>query len=87
MLATSSRIITALLAAAGAAFAVSATIGAPTAVAQPGTIECQQGQVVIDGQCAVPDTNANNVTAPQGGTGGAGMYGGGSGTSGGDGHR
>jgi len=87
MRATKSRTITALLVAVGASFAVSATTGAPGAVADPGTIACQQGQVVIDGQCAVPDTNANNLPAPQGGSG-AGMNGGGSGMgSGGNGHR
>ena len=51
-------------------------IGAPTAVAQPGTIDCQGGQIVIDGQCNVPNNNANNVPALPGGTGGPGMGGG-----------
>ena len=64
MRATNSRTITALLAAVGAAFAVSAMIGAPTAVAQPGDIVCEPGQVVMDGQCTVPQTNATNVPAP-----------------------
>ena len=85
MRATRSRTITPLLAAVGAGFAVSAMIGAPTAIAQPGTIDCQAGQVVIDGQCSVPDSNANNVPAPPGGPGmgsggpvmGGGDYGGG----------
>jgi len=76
MRATRSRIITSLLAAVGAGFAVSAMIGAPAAVAQP-DIACEPGQVVIDGQCNVPDNNANNVPAPQGGMGGPGMGGGG----------
>ena len=78
---TRSRRITALLATAGAAFAVSATIGAATALADPDTIACQPGQVVIDGQCSVPDANANNVPAPND------MHGDGTGMSGGDGHR
>jgi hypothetical protein len=74
MRATRSLTITSLLAAVGAGFAVSAMIGAPIAAAQPGTIDCQAGQVVIDGQCNVPDNNANNVPAPPppGGTGGPG---------------
>ena len=66
MHATRSRTITALLAAVGAGFAVSTMIGAPTAVAQV----CEPGQVEIDGQCTVPDNNANNVPAPPDGTGG-----------------
>src|SRR5262245_4135610 len=74
---TKSRTITSLLAAVGAGFAVPAIIGAPAAVAQP-DIVCEPGQVVIDGQCNVPDTNANNVPAPQDGTGGPGMDSGGS---------
>ena len=73
---TRSRTTTALLAAIGAGFAVSTMIGAPAAVAQPGNTACEPGQVVIDGQCNVPD-NANNVPAPQDGTGGPGMMGGG----------
>ena len=78
MRATRSRTITSLLAAVGAGFAVSAMIGAPAAVAQPGNTACEPGQVVIDGQCNVPD-NANNILAPPDGTGGSGM---GSGDSG-----
>jgi hypothetical protein len=76
MRATRSRTITSLLTAVGAGFAVSAMIGAPAAVAQPGTIDCRAGQVVIDGQCSVPD-NANNLPAPlpppPGGSDGPGM--------------
>ena len=43
----------AVLAALGAAVAVSAALGAaPAAVADPGnTTACQPGQIVIDGQC------------------------------------
>ena len=85
MRATRSRTITALLAAVGAGFAVSAMIGAPTAVAQRAC--CEPGQIVIDGQCNVPDNNANNVPAPPGGPG---MGSGGPGMGGGDyggGHR
>jgi hypothetical protein len=81
---TRSRTITSLLAAAGAGFAVSVMIGAPTAVAQPGDTACAPGQVVIDGQCNVPD-NANNVPAPQDGSGGMpGMGSGGPGMGSGD---
>jgi hypothetical protein len=80
MRATRSRTITSLLAAVAAGFAVSAMIGAPTAVAQV----CEPGQIEIDGQCTVPDNNANNVPAPQDGTGGPGMDGGGPVMGGGD---
>jgi hypothetical protein len=59
-------------------------IGAPAAVAQPGDIACAPGQVVIDGQCTVPDSNANNVPAPPDGTGGSGMGSGDSGMGSGD---
>jgi hypothetical protein len=84
MRATRSRTITSLLAAVGAGFAVSAMIGAPAAVAQPGDTSCAPGQVVIDGQCNVPD-NANNVPPlPRVGTGGSGMGGGDSGMGGDD---
>lgn len=75
MRATRSRTITSLLAALGAGFAVSAMIGAPTAVAGPNTIDCQDGQIVIDGQCKVPDTNASKVPAPPPHSGGTGGYG------------
>ena len=63
-----------LLAAVGAGFAVSAIIGAPASVRQHGDIAYAPGQVVIDDQCNVPD-NADNVPAPQDGTGGPGMGG------------
>jgi hypothetical protein len=66
---TRSRTITSLLAAVGAGFAVSALIGAPTAVAQPGTIDCQDGQIVIDGQCNVPssiDSTSDALGLPNG---------------------
>ena len=59
---TKSRTITSLLAAVGAGFAVSAMIGAPISVAQV----CEPGQVDNNGQCTVPDKNANNVPAPPG---------------------
>jgi len=72
---TKSRTITSLFAAVGAGFAVSAMIGAPSAVAQP-DIACEGGQVVIDGQCNVPDVSANNLPAPGMGDGGPGMGGG-----------
>ena len=82
---TRSRTITSLLAAVGAGFAVSAMIGAPTAVAQPGNTACEPGQVVIDGQCNVPGNNMNIGPASPGGPGmgsggpvmGGGDYGGG----------
>lgn len=60
---TPSRTVAALLAVVGAALAASATIVAPTALAQPGDIVCEPGQVVIDGQCGAPN-NGNNVPAP-----------------------
>jgi len=63
-------------------------IGAPAAVAQP-DIACEPGQVVIDGQCNVPENNANNVPAAQGGPvmgGGGGPVMSGGGYSGGHGH-
>ena len=64
----------------GAVSAAFAVVGAPAAVAQV----CEPGQVEIDGQCTVPDTNANNVPAPQDGTGGPGMGSGGPVMGGGD---
>jgi hypothetical protein len=64
MRATKSRPIS-LLAAAVAASAVSALlIGAPTAVADPPTIDCQEGQIVIDGQCNVGPVDPNRVVVP-----------------------
>jgi hypothetical protein len=66
MRATKSRTIS-YFAAAGAAFAVSAIIGAPSAGADPETIDCQAGQIVIAGQCAVP-APTNKVPPPQNGT-------------------
>ena len=80
MRATKSRTIS-YFAAAGAAFAVSAIIGAPSAGADPETIDCQAGQIVIAGQCAVP-APTNNVAPPQNGTGpgmGSGSHSGGHG--------
>jgi hypothetical protein len=71
------------LAAAGAAFVVSAMIGAPTAAADPATTDCQAGQIVIDGQCNVPQVDPNN-NVPRGPTnGGTGVVGGGGGDYGG----
>ena len=52
-----------------AAFATLAAICAPVAGAQPNSVDCQQGQIVIDGQCrhrAAP----TNAPAPGMGTGG-----------------
>jgi hypothetical protein len=63
MRATKSRFIS-LLAAGFAAFAVTALIGAPTAVADPATTDCQDGQIVIDGQCNVAQVDPNNVVPP-----------------------
>jgi hypothetical protein len=52
-----------------AAFAATlAAICAPAAGAQPNSIDCQPGQIVIDGQCAAPP--ATNAPAPDMGTGG-----------------
>jgi hypothetical protein len=70
---------TALLAAAGAAFAASAMIGAPTAAADPATIDCQAGQIVIDGQCNVPPMDPNNNAPRNPNNGGTGAVGGGGG--------
>jgi hypothetical protein len=50
-----------LLAAAFAALAVSAVLGAPTVVADPATIDCEGGQIVIDGQCNVGAVDPNVV--------------------------
>lgn len=41
-------------------------LDAASAAADPDTIACEPGQVVIDGQCVVAP--ANGVTATQGGT-------------------
>jgi hypothetical protein len=68
MRATKSRTAS-FLAAAGAAFAVSAMIGAPTAGADPGTTDCQPGQIVIAGQCSLPAAPTNNVPPPENGSG------------------
>jgi hypothetical protein len=55
-------------------------IGAPVVVADPATIACQPGQVVIDGQCAVPPSAPANAPARDNGpmsgsTGDAGGHG------------
>jgi hypothetical protein len=47
-----------LLAAASAISAVFAMVGAPTAVADS-TIECQGGQIMIDGNCSAPSSMDN----------------------------
>lgn len=75
-----SRTVASLFAVVGAALAASAATGAPTALAQPGDIVCEPGQVVIDGQCSIPTTGipntGNNVPAPPyGGGTGSGMGG------------
>lgn len=54
---------TALLAAAVAASALSAIVGAPAAAGDQ-TIDCQPGQIVINGQCNVPSMDPNN-SAPK----------------------
>ena len=44
-------------------------IGAPAAIAQPGTIDCQDGQIVIEGQCNVPssmDSTSDALGLPNG---------------------
>jgi hypothetical protein len=61
-------------------------IGAPTAGADPATIDCQAGQIVIDGQCNVPQVLPNN-NVPKGPTGGGtGVVSGGGGGDSGGGH-
>jgi hypothetical protein len=52
-----------IAAAMGAVSAAFAVVGAPTAVAQPGTIDCQDGQIVIDGQCNVPNSMDSTTDA------------------------
>jgi hypothetical protein len=54
---------TALLTLAGAAFAVSAAVSAPVAVADD-TVACEPGQVVIDGNCTVPAPPVQDDFAP-----------------------
>lgn len=66
---TRSRTVIPLLGAVGAGFAVSALSGAPTAIAQV----CQPGQIVIDGQCVVTDSNDHTAPVHQNGTDGSGM--------------
>jgi hypothetical protein len=50
-------------AAAGAVSAVFAIVGAPTAFADSSTIDCQGGQIAIDGQCNVPSSMDNTSDA------------------------
>jgi hypothetical protein len=52
-----------------AAFATLAAIGAPVAGAAPNNTDCQQGQVVIDGQCAAPPAPTNAPAPAMGGGG------------------
>src|SRR6476620_4350453 len=67
MRATRSRTITALLATVGAGFAVSATIGAPAAVAQPDDPTCSNGEIAMDGTCVPPTDNTSTALGiPQG---------------------
>ena len=74
-------------------------IGAPTAAADPATIDCEGGQVVIDGQCNVGEIDPNVVVPvdhpngigpvigePRMGGGGVGEPGMGGGNMGGGGH-
>jgi hypothetical protein len=64
---TRSRTITALLAAVGAGFAVSAMIGAPAAVAQADDLTCSDGEVALDGTCVPPTDNTSTALGiPQG---------------------
>ena len=78
MRATRSRTITSLLAAVGAGFAVSAIIGAPTAIAAPPP-PCAAGQTMDpNGNCVnIPTQVPNNAPRSQGGmgSGGHGGYG------------
>jgi hypothetical protein len=71
------------LAAACAAIAVSSMIGAPAAVADPATVDCQAGQVVIDGQCNVSQVDPNNAPKYPSSSGGTGAVSGGGDTGGG----
>jgi hypothetical protein len=80
MRATRSRTITSLLAAVGAGFAVSAMIGAPTAIAAPPP-PCAAGQTMDpNGNCVniptqVPKNTPGNQGGNQGGMGGMGSGG------------
>ena len=77
MRATRSRTITSLLAAVGAGFAVSAMIGAPTAIAAP-PLPCAAGQTMDpNGNCVNIPTQVPNTPRNQGGmgSGGHGGYG------------
>ena len=78
MRATRSRTITSLLAAVGAGFAVSAIIGAPTAIAAPPP-PCAAGQTMDpNGNCVnIPTQVPSNTPRNQGGmgSGGHGGYG------------
>jgi hypothetical protein len=58
-----------LLAAAGAASAVFAMIGAPTALADSSDLACSNGDVAMDGTCVPPttmDTTSDALTLPNG---------------------
>ena len=64
---TRSRTITSLLAAVAAGFAVSATIGAPAALAQPDDLTCSNGEIALDGTCVPPNDNTSTALGlPQG---------------------
>lgn len=62
---TSKSRVAATIIAAGASCAAFAMIQASTAAADPATIDCEPGQVVIDGQCNLPPVD--NAPAPQAG--------------------
>ncbi len=53
----------------GAISAALAVVGAPTAVADSFTLDCEDGQIVIDGQCNVPtsmDSTSEALGLPNG---------------------
>jgi hypothetical protein len=55
-----------LAAALGAAAAVFAMIGAPTALAEPPDLMRSNGEVAIDGTCVPPANTAASLEVPQG---------------------
>ncbi len=53
----------------GAVSAALAGVGAPTAIADPSTVDCEDGQIVIDGQCNVTtgmDSTSDALGLPNG---------------------
>ena len=64
---TRTNTLASLLAAVGAGFAAAAIVGAPAAVADPDTIACEPGQIVIDGNCAAAPADPNVGVDPYAG--------------------